>query len=118
MRLVWLIGGWVALVLGAIGVVLPVLPTVPFLLVAVWCFARSSPALRERILAHPVYGPPIRAWMDRGEIPRRAKLWAVGAMTGGVMLGLWLGLPGRLVAVQAAASLAVGIFLVTRPEPR
>ncbi|AXC48950.1 DUF454 domain-containing protein [Paracoccus suum] len=105
-----------ALALGVIGVVLPVMPTVPFLLVAVWCFSRSSPALRARILNHPAYGPPIRAWVERGAIRKTAKLWAVLAMASGVGIAIWLGMPVWLIGTQAAICLAVASFVVTRPS--
>lgn len=112
----WHICGWIALIVGLVGVVLPIMPTVPFLLVAVWCFSRSSPALRARILDDPRYGPMMRQWTDRGAIPRRAKLWAVLAMAGGVGIGLWLGLPVWVVGTQAAICLAVAAYILTRPS--
>ncbi|MBK4217570.1 YbaN family protein [Paracoccus caeni] len=116
MRILWLSIGWTALILGVIGIALPVMPTVPFLLVAVWAFARSSPRLRARILRHPTYGPPIRAWQDRGAVGRWAKIWAVTAMAGGICIALILGLPLWMVAIQFGICSAVGAFVVTRPE--
>ena len=114
-RKLWLIIGWLFMGLGIIGVVLPVMPTVPFLLVAAWAFARSSPALRQRILDHPTYGPPVRAWQDRGAVGSKAKAWAITAMTGGVALSWWVGMPPWVVATQAAICACVAIFLLTRP---
>ncbi|MFC3571499.1 YbaN family protein [Paracoccus sp. TOH] len=116
MRYLWLATGWLTLSVGVIGVFLPVMPTVPFLLVAVWAFARSSPRLGARIMRHPKFGPPIRAWRKGGIISRTAKIWAVGAMACGVGWTILLGLDPRLIAVQAAACTAVGIWLVSRPE--
>lgn len=116
MRMFWLILGWVSLAIGAIGLFLPVLPTVPFLLLAVFGFARSSPRLAARIMRHPKFGPPIRAWRKRGVIGRTAKIWAVTAMTGGVVWAIWLGLDPRIITVQALTCTAVGAWLVTRPE--
>lgn len=116
MRKIWYLVGAVFLGLGILGIALPVLPTVPFLLVAAWAFARSSPRLRQKILNHPTYGPPVRAWQERGAIGRIAKIWAVGAMAFGVGLALWLQLPHWIVAIQAAVCLAVAVFIVTRPE--
>ena len=77
MQLFWLILGWVAAILGAIGLFLPVVPTVPFLLVAVFAFTRSSPRLAAKIMRNPKFGPPIRAWRKRGVIGRGAKIWSV-----------------------------------------
>ncbi|GLK66167.1 DUF454 family protein [Paracoccus kondratievae] len=116
MRYLWLSVGWLALTLGVIGVFLPVMPTVPFLLVAVWAFARSSPRISARIMRDPRFGPPIRAWRKRGVIGRAAKIWAVAAMSAGVCWSLWLGLDPRLVAAQTLICAVIGLWLVTRPE--
>lgn len=114
----WYIAGWTALILGGVGAVLPVMPTVPFLLVAVWCFSRSSPQLRNRILRHKHLGPPIRAYLAHGVIPTRTKLLAVGAMAGGVGIALFLGLPPLLVGIQAAICAAIAVYVLTRPGAR
>ncbi|MBU3029072.1 YbaN family protein [Paracoccus marinaquae] len=115
MRNLWFLIGAIFLGLGVIGIAFPVMPTVPFLLVAAWAFARSSPRLRQKILDHPTYGPPVRAWQERGAISPLAKLWAVVAMAFGVVLTLWLGLPHWLVIAQAAVCAVIGLFIVTRP---
>lgn len=116
MKLLWLSLGWLGLGLGAIGLALPVVPTVPFLLVSAWAFSHSSPELRARIRNHPKYGPTVRAWQERGVIARPAKIWAVVAMSAGVGFSYWLGLDPRLVAIQAAICVAVAIFVVSRPS--
>ena len=116
MKLLWLAIGWLFLALGIIGAVLPVMPTVPFLLVAVWAFTRSSPRLGARITRHPTFGPPIRAWRKRGVVSRTAKLWACFAMACGVGWSLFLGLDPRIIVVQAVICGAVGLWLVRRPE--
>ena len=116
MKILWAGIGWTCVGLAVVGTALPVMPTVPFLLVAAWAFSKSSPALRARIRHHPRYGPMIRAWQDRGVVPRLAKVWAIAAMSFGVGLGVWLKLPVTVVAVQAAVCLAIAAFLVTRPE--
>lgn len=115
-RGLWYVVGMVALGCGLIGIALPVVPTVPFLLVAVWAFARSSPALRAKILAHPVYGPPIQAWEEHGVIGRFAKFCALTAMISGVVLSIWLELPQWLIYTQATICAVVGIYVITRPS--
>jgi uncharacterized membrane protein YbaN (DUF454 family) len=116
MRMLWLGIGWITVGLGVIGLALPVVPTVPFLLVAAWAFSRSSPRLRAKILNHPKYGPPVRAWQERGAVSRLAKLWAVSAMSFGVGLSWWLGIDPRVVLAQAVICASVGIYVVTRPS--
>lgn len=116
MRWILLGIGWFFLGLGVIGAFLPVVPTVPFLLLAIWCFARSSPRLSARIMRNPTFGPQLRAWRKRGVIGRNAKIWATLAMACGVGWSLWLALDLRLVAVQALICASVAAWLITRPE--
>ena len=59
--------------LAILGVVLPILPTTPFLLVAAACFAKSSPTLQKKLLANKVFGPLINDWQQHRTIPKRAK---------------------------------------------
>lgn len=117
MRAFWYVIGVLSLAFGVIGIALPVVPTVPFLLLAAWAFSRSSPHLRQKILDHPTYGPPVRAWQERGVVSRMAKLWAILAMSGGVGISVWLGLPTWIIWSQSVICALIGIFLVTRPEP-
>lgn len=116
MRHFWLGFGWFFACLGIIGIALPVMPTVPFLLVAAWAFARSSPALRQRILDHPTYGPSVRAWQERGAVGRIAKMWAITAMSAGVAISWYAGMPIWVVATQGAICGLVAVYLITRPE--
>jgi uncharacterized protein len=116
MRGIWLAGGGLFLGLGLLGVVLPVLPTTPFLLLAAACFARSSPRLHRWLLHHPVFGPPIRNWEENGAISRPAKRLAVGSMAAVLVLSLWLGLSWKVLVPQALL-IAVGCwFVLSRPD--
>lgn len=116
-RAIWLGLGGVALALGAIGALLPIVPTVPFLILAAACFARGSPRLERWLLAHPVLGPPIRDWRERGAIPLRAKLLAVGGMAGGYTVTLLALRPGLEIAIPLAAVLAlVAAYVLSRPS--
>ena len=116
MRIVWIIGGVLATGLGLIGIVLPIMPTVPFMLVAAFCFGRSSPRLHAYMLDHPVYGPHIRDWNESGAIRRNAKWLATASMLGSLALSSLLGLPPRLIAIQAAVIAAALVFIWTRPS--
>jgi hypothetical protein len=98
------------------GTVLPLVPTTPFLLLAAFAFARSSPRLNDWILAHPQLGPPINDWRSHSAISRRAKTWAVLVMAGALGLGIVTGLPGWLVLVQVVTMAMAATFILTRPD--
>jgi len=66
--------------LAILGVVLPILPTTPFLLVAAACFAKSSPTMQKKLLANKTFGPLIHDWQKYRSIPRRAKRIALLTM--------------------------------------
>jgi uncharacterized membrane protein YbaN (DUF454 family) len=108
--------GTLAVGLGLVGVVLPLLPTTPFVLVAAWAFARSSPRLDAWLRAHPSLGPPLEAWEKRRAIPRRAKAIAVVTMpTSWIML--WAaGAPMGIMIGGGAVMLAVGGWILSRPS--
>lgn len=69
--------GWLAFVAGIVGIVLPLLPTTPFMLLAAALFARSSPRFHHWLLTHPWFGPPIVDWQQYRAIRRHARRRAV-----------------------------------------
>lgn len=73
--------GIVSLLLGGAGVVLPVLPTTPFVLLAAACFARSSERFHDWLLDNRVTGQIIHEWREHRSMPGRAKRWAYGLMS-------------------------------------
>ena len=116
MRLMFLILGWLALVLGLIGLALPVMPTTPFLIVAAFAFGRGSPKMRAWLVNHAHLGPPIRHWEEHGAIARPVKWLACTMMAGSLGLALLLGLPPLVLAVQALCLGGAALFVVTRPD--
>ena len=114
-RLLYLGLGFASVALGAVGVVLPLLPTVPFMLVAAFFFARSSPRLEAWIVEHPRFGPHVRAWRERGAISHAGKRAALAAFAFSAIVGLVL-LPFPWLLVPAAAGLVGGSWIATRPE--
>lgn len=118
MRLLFLLLGWLFVGLGIAGAFLPILPTTPFLLLAVACFARSSPKLEAWLIEHPRLGPPLKNWRREGAISRRAKVAAVTLMTASYAV-FWFGTSPPLwrAMIVAAVMILPAIFVVTRPEP-
>jgi uncharacterized membrane protein YbaN (DUF454 family) len=116
-RAAWFVSGIVALATGLVGIVLPLLPTTPFLLLAAFCFARSSPALHDWIIHHPRFGPPIQDWRSHRAISRKAKTGAMALLGLALVTGILADLGPRVLAVQVVVLLAVGAFLLTRPAP-
>lgn len=85
------------------------------MLLAAFCFARGSPALEARILAHPRFGPPIRAWRERGSISRLGKVAAVTAFTASAAVGL-AALSWPVSLVPTAVAVIGATWIVTRPS--
>ena len=116
MRVFWFTVGILALVLGAVGIFLPLLPTVPFLLLSAFGFARSSERLHGWLLGHPTFGPPISDWRERGAIGPRAKRIASVSIVAAFGLSVALGVKAWVLGVQAVVLIAVSIFIWTRPN--
>ena len=115
-RAAWLTLGLACVALGAIGVVLPLLPTTIFLIIAAYAFARSSPRLHGWLMGHHVFGPVIKDWQARGAIGRKAKMMALISMGVIVALSVIFGAPRLVWIVQILVLVPVALFIVTRPE--
>jgi uncharacterized protein len=115
-RLLWRALAALSVGLGFIGIFVPGLPTVPFLLLAAWAAGHGWPALETWLLNHPRWGASIRAWRTRGAVPRRAK-WAASLMMAlsAVLMGI-SGAPRLLTLGVALLMLAVAVWLWRRPE--
>lgn len=108
--------GWLCVGLGLLGLVLPVVPTTPFLLIAAWAFARSSQRFHDWLLNHRRLGPPVRAWRQHGIVPTRAKVAALSTMAASLSyVTLFLADDWLLPLAAGAPMAATAAWLVTRP---
>lgn len=112
-RLPWLIAGATSLLLGVIGIVVPLLPTTPFVLLAAFCFARGSERCEAWLVGHPRWGPMVRDWRAHRAIPLRAKqlAWTMMALSS---LLAFFALP-HVRWLPAVCCLAVGVWLWRLP---
>lgn len=115
-RIVYLVFGCLFVGLGFIGAFLPLLPTVPFLLLALWCFARSSQRFHDWLYHHPRFGPPLRDWDQHGVIPVRAKILSTAMMV--VSMAIMLAVTDLSVWTYggiAAVLTLVSLYILSRP---
>lgn len=106
--------GWLCFGIGAVGVVVPGLPTTPFMLLALGAFARGSPRLERWLLAHRRFGPALVAWRAHRVVPRRARYLAWGSSAASLIYLIgWSHAPTWSLPVIAAA-MAYGAWYVAR----
>jgi len=117
LRALWLTAGLLFVLLAFIGALLPVMPTVPFLILAAACFSRSSRRFESWLLDHPNFGPSLREWRTRGAISRRGKFLALGGSTVGLTV-LTVGVqPPWPATLTAVALIGAGmVYVFTRPS--
>lgn len=109
--------GSLCFALGAVGIVVPLLPTTMFWLLAVTCFAKSAPELAQRLMAHPRLGAPLRDFVEHGVIRRSAKVFAIGGMGLSYAASVWAMEASAAFAATVAAPMAmVALYLGSRRE--
>ena len=108
--------GWTALGVGVVGLVVPVLPTVPFVLLAAACFLRSSPRWHRWLVTHPVLGRHVSDYLEGRGLRPRAKILALATLWASVLLSVFLVVPILAVDVLlVAVAAAVSIYLLRLP---
>ncbi len=116
-RHLWALLAWTSLLLGIIGAFLPIMPTVPFLLVSAFAAAKGSPRLRGWLLAHPKFARAIIEWETAGTVRRRAK-WLATVMMTASLAGMIVFSPVWWVpATVGSLMAATAVWLWLRPEP-
>lgn len=116
-RWLLIVSGVLMLALGALGAVLPLLPTTPFLLVALACFAGSSPPLERWLINHPRFGEPLRNWRRHRAIPARVKAIALASMLLSYAIVLISAAPGPGLQLGLALVLSCcSTFILSRPS--
>ena len=116
-RLTLILIGLVSLVIGGIGIFVPLLPTTPFVLVSAFAFANSSERLHQWLLDHNVFGPLIANWREYGAISRSTKIVSVLSMFAIVLISVLLAVPAHVIAIQGIVLSMSAIFILTRPLP-
>ena len=108
--------GWLAIVLGVIGIFLPLLPTTPFLLLAAGCFARSSEKFHGWLLGHKYLGPYIHLYLDGKGIPFKAKCYIISVLW--FTMGISIYLVGHLALkiMLVVIGVCVTIYLARLPN--
>lgn len=115
-RFAWRALAYGCIGLGTAGLVVPLLPTTPFLLVAAWAAPKGSPRLARWLWQHPRIGPTLHAWQEQRAVPRRAKRLAVMLLMFSWLV-LWLGgAPSGVLALTAVIFTGVVTFVLTRPD--
>ena len=114
--LLWRLLAALAVLLGILGAVLPVLPSVVFFLVAAWAAGKGWPALEAKLLSHPVCGPYIRRWRERGAVPRTAKWSASAMMLTSIIILQFSAVPLWMKWLLPLLLCGIAVWLWRRPE--
>jgi len=112
-RYLLIAGGLICTVLGFIGVFIPVLPTTPFLLLASFLFVRSSKALHDWLMNHPLFGPYLTQYIKHHAVSRRAKISALVFLWLSLILSMILVSKPIVTAVLLLVGTGVSIHLLT-----
>jgi uncharacterized membrane protein YbaN (DUF454 family) len=108
--------GWFSLILGMIGAMVPVMPSMVFLLASLWCFSKGSRRFYTWLYGHRVFGPSLRLWSEHRVIPLRAKLATLSGIAFSVVILVALTPEGStLLFVYSGINAVAALFIVSRP---
>lgn len=113
-KIIYLVAGVLLTALAAIGVVLPLLPTTPLLLLAAWCFAQSSEKCHRWLTEHRIFGSIIRNWEENKCIPRKAKIIAVASILIFGTYAVGFAIENNVIRMIGTLFLLTGLIFVLR----
>lgn len=116
MRYIWATLGLISLAIGLVGIVLPLVPTVPLMILAAFFFARSSEKLHNWMITHPTFGPSILDWQERGAIHPKGKRISTLSIVVVFLISVILGLRPMILIIQGVTLSAVLVFIWSRPN--
>ncbi len=111
-RILLIIAGWLCVILGVIGIVLPLLPTTPFILLAAFCFARSSDKFHHWLVTHHYFGPIIQRWEENKAIPRNVRNFTIVFMWCGMSFSMYMLQQLWATLFISSIGICVSIFLL------
>jgi uncharacterized membrane protein YbaN (DUF454 family) len=114
-HILWMSLGGLFAGVGTVGIVVPLLPTTPLYLLALWAYFKASPRHARRLLRHPRYGPVLRAWVRHKAIPLKAKLLATFLLALSWITLFLGGMPLRIIAFPSLLFAGVAAFVWSRP---
>ncbi len=106
--------GWLAVATGAVGFVLPVLPSTVFFLIALWAFSRGSSRFENWLFNHRLFGPTLQAWRRHRVIPAKAKLLALTCMSASLLFLIFVVADGWVLPLAVALIMAVAVAIIFR----
>lgn len=109
--------GWVGVLLGVIGLFVPVMPSTVFFIFALWAFSNGSERFHYWLYHHKQFGPPLRAWHEHRAIPVKAKLFAVLGMAFSLVITIFATAEGSLVPpIYALVMVIASTYILSRPS--
>jgi uncharacterized membrane protein YbaN (DUF454 family) len=109
--------GFIFVGLGVLGAFLPLLPTTPFLLVALWAFSRSSRRFHQWLYTHPRFGPRLQEWHEHGTVPVKVKVSAISAMLVSQALMIFVAHAKWYVIATSGVFMLIGAtYVLSRPS--
>ena len=100
--------------IGTIGIFMPILPTTIFMIIAGYCFLRSSNKLYQKVINNPLYGQAVQDYIEKNKIPKTAKYIILSSMWFGTTISIILFNPNMLILSLAFILTAIGTIVVVR----